>query len=353
MRKHILTFIAACFYYSGLVGLARWWTRKGLNGGRCLVILNYHSATGGDLRRHLLYLRRHYHILHLEAALEELYTPRKDEPYRRDQHTPLVLTFDDGYRDNYSHGFALARELQVPITIFLIPGYIESGDYFWWREPRRLLSRAKVKEVTVAGHTYHLDQPAERNTLSQVIDTQTRYATSVAQREWFLESIRKDLAVPSSVVPEEEPTLPLKWTEVREMEESGWVSFGAHTLHHPILAYLTDPLEVKYEVEGCRKLLEQRLGHPVRTFAYPVGQIQHISEDVLNIVKRAGYQWALTTLYGFNTPRSELYLLRRIEVDVSQHWLIMAAETAGIWGFFSRLRWIPFIRKYITNATSR
>src|SRR5947208_298270 len=74
MRKRVLTFIAACFYYSGLVKLACWWTQRS---GKRLVILNYHRATGGDLRHHLLYLRDHYRILHLEEALQELYSPHK------------------------------------------------------------------------------------------------------------------------------------------------------------------------------------------------------------------------------------------------------------------------------------
>src|SRR5436189_4740683 len=118
MHKRLLIFIAACFNYSGLVRLAHWWTQYRQ---QCLIVLNYHQATGGDLRRHLLYLRRHYRMLHLEEALEELYTPKetKHVPERR---TPLVLAFDDGYSDNYTHAFALARELQVPITIFLVPG---------------------------------------------------------------------------------------------------------------------------------------------------------------------------------------------------------------------------------------
>jgi len=90
------------------------------------------------------------------------------------------------------------------------------------------------------------------------------------------------------------------------------------------------------------------LGHPVRTFAYPVGQIQHIRDVVLKAVQQAGYDWALTTMYGFNTSKSDPYLLRRIEVAAKQHWLIMAAEAAGLWGFFSRLRWIPFVRKHFT-----
>src|SRR5215471_7043831 len=140
MRKRLLTCIAACLYYSGMVKLVRWWTRRS---GKRLVILLYHRATGGNLRRHLLYLSRHYRVLHLEAALEELYRSPKEEKLSRDRRTPLVLTFDDGYRDNFTHGFALACELQVPITVFLIPGYIESGDYFWWREGKRLVSRAQ------------------------------------------------------------------------------------------------------------------------------------------------------------------------------------------------------------------
>ncbi len=320
MRKRILTFIAACLYYSGLIKLARWWIRRS---GQHLVILNYHQATGGDLRRHLLYLRRHYRILHLEAAMEELSMPSKNGKQVGDRRTPVVLTFDDGYYDNYTHGLALARELQMPFTIFLVPGYVESGDYFWWREGNRLVSHTQMREATIEGRIYRLDQPQERNGLAEAILTRLCQATSVAGK----------------------PAVPLKWAEVREMEESGWVSFGAHTMYHPILAYLTDPTEVQREVEECRIMLEQQLGHPVRTFAYPIGQLQHIGDNAIRAVQKAGYEWAFTTLYGFNTPRSDPHLLRRIEVDVSQHWLVMAAETAGLWGFFSRLRWISAIRK--------
>lgn len=348
IRKRILTFIAACFYYSGLVKLARWWTRRS---GSCVIILNYHRATGGDLRRHLLYLRRYYRLLPLEEALEELYTlPERGRKRVRDQRTPLVLTFDDGYHDNYTHAFALARELRVPITIFLIPGYLESGDYFWWQEGQRLVQRAQADKVTIEGRTYHLNQPGERKALIQAIDTRLRHAKSIAEREVFLKAARESLAVPSSVTMEEEAALPLTWAQVHEMKESGWVSFGAHTMHHPVLAYLTNAAEMRWEVAECRMVLEQQLGHPVRTFAYPIGQPQHIGEDVLYAVQQAGYEWAVTTVYGFNKPRSDPYLLRRVEVDASQHWLVIAAETAGLWGFFSHLHWLLLFRKHLITA---
>ena len=349
MLKRVLVLLAACFYYSGLVRLARWWRERQ---GQCLVVLNYHRATGGDFRRHLLYLRQHYRILHLEAALEELYAPHKEKSSYRYDRILLALTFDDGYFDNYSHCFAIARELEIPFTIFLIPGYVESGDYFWWGEGKRLVSRAQVNEVTIEGHVYHLNQLEERKELAQAIDHRLRHATSVAERETFLESVRRALAVPLFKLASEKPALPLKWTEIQEMDKSKWVSFGAHTMHHPILSYLTDPAEVKHEVGECRAVIELQLGHPVRTFAYPVGQPQHIGDDIVRSVEHAGYDWALTTMYGFNTSQSNPYLLRRIEVDVNQHWLVIAAETAGLWGFFTRLKWIPIIRKYLRNRGS-
>ncbi len=118
MRRKMAIVLAALFYYSGLVHIVVWCSR--LSSQR-LIILNYHRALGGDLRRHLLYFRRYYRVLHLEEALEELYAdPGKSK--RKDRRTLLVITFDDGHRDNYTCAFALARELQIPITIFIATG---------------------------------------------------------------------------------------------------------------------------------------------------------------------------------------------------------------------------------------
>jgi peptidoglycan/xylan/chitin deacetylase (PgdA/CDA1 family) len=347
MRKRILLIVAASLYYSGLVALARSLTERT---GQRIVVLNYHRASGGSLRRHLLYLRRHYRIMHAEAALEELYGSRKAGQRSSDRRIPLVLTFDDGYRDNYTDGYKLAQELQTPFTLYLIPSYIDSGAYFWWLEGKRLVKRAEVREATFADRIYHLEDAEDRAALARYIDGQLRHARSVAERETFLAEAYAKLQVPASSVEEELPALPLSWDEVREMDESGLVSFGGHTMHHPILAYLSDAEEVQHEITDCRAALEEKLGRPIRTFAYPVGQRQHISHEVIEAVKQAGFTWAFTTNYGLNRPESDQYLLKRVEVDVDQHWLIVAVEAAGLWGFFSRLRWLPFIRKHFTNS---
>lgn len=335
MRERIRIVVAACFYYGGLVRLAYWWKRRS---GRRLVILNYHRASGGDLRRHLLYLRRHYRLLPLEAALAELYSSADAAMPGSDRRMPLVVTFDDGYHDNYAHAFALAQELQVPITIFLIPGYIESGEHFWWLESKRLVERAQVSEILIEERCYHLSRPEEREELSRVIDARLHHASSVSGREAFLSLMRQTLQVADEVTKEEEAVLPLTWGEVQKMQESGWVSFGAHTMHHPILADLTDPREVQREVGECRTVLEQQLGHPVQTFAYPVGKPEHFGMQGVQAVQAAGYQWAVTTIEEANDPQCDPYLLRRYPGVLEKHWLVMASELVGLLGIISRLK---------------
>lgn len=330
MFRWVETFVAACLYYSGLVKLARFWAERS---SPKLVILCHHRASGGHLRDQLLYLKRHYRILHLEAALEELYKSSKSGRARRDGRTLLAVTFDDGYHDNYTDAFALAQELHIPITVFLVPPYIENGRPFAWLagEYEHLVPYAQVREATIEGRTYALNSEEERKALTHMIDARVRYTPSIASREEFLAAVRKALAVPASLTEREKADLPLTWSEVREMEESEWASFGAHTMHHPILPCLADPLEVDYEVGECRAVLEKQLGHPVRTFAYPYGEF---GVHGLRSVRATKYDWAVTTMHGFNTSQTDPHLLYRVVVGVHQHWLVVAAKTSGVWELF-------------------
>lgn len=327
MRTRIGIFLAALLYYSGLVSFFRWRMSRS---GKRIVILNYHNADT-NLRNHMLYLRRHYRIMHLEDALEWLYSSQTTNEH--DTRTPLVMTFDDGYHDNYTHAFAYAQELQVPITIFLIPAYLDGNGsrYFWWRESRRIVRRAGVKAVTFDDRLFHLDQPEERAQLAKLIDTRLRYSATVAERDAFLHDIYEKLAVPSTLIAEDLFDQPMTWGEVLKMQESGLVSFGSHTMNHHVLSHLINPAEVAYEVTESRKRLQQNLGREIRVFAYPVGKHESINEGVAEAVHNAGYTWAVMALSGVDTPQSDKLQLHRVLGETTRHWLVMAAEASGLW----------------------
>lgn len=354
MRERIRLFLAVCFYYSGLVRLALWWKQRN---GPYLTIMNYHEAlfyhqalygleaiydrktSRGQLYDQMRFFRRHYRVLPLEEALDEFFSGRRNP---HDKRPLLALTFDDGYLDNYVEAFRCARELQVPIAIFLVPGSIESGVCFWWFAADYLADTTSVEKVIVDEQTYLLAEPGVRKELARAIDTHLRQASSIAERERFLSEIQQALEVqlPRRVEgkPWDDLLLPVTWEQVHEMEESGWVSFGAHTLNHPILSRLTDSEELRREVSECRVTLEQRLGHPVYAFVYPVGKMEHIGEQCREAIKSAGYKWAFTTVEGVNNSQADTLLLQRLPGDVATHWLIMASDLVGLLGIVSRLR---------------
>jgi peptidoglycan/xylan/chitin deacetylase (PgdA/CDA1 family) len=338
--KRLELFLAACLYYSGLVSLARWHTRR----SKKLVILCYHRMSGGYLREHMHYLKRHYRLLHLETALEELYQSPGQKYPGRDQRTDLVITSDDGYHDLYTYGLPLARELQVPITVFLLPGYVESGKNFWWQEPEHLLHVTPLKEVTFQGKNYCLNNPQEKQSLLKALDTGLRHTSSVVIQQQFLEEAYKALAVSlAGEVTVAKEILPLNWTEVRIMDADSWISFAAHTMYHPILAYLDDPAELQYEVNECRAELEKQLGHSIQAFAYPVGKNEHFEEKGYQAVKAAGYSWAVTCIHGLNSSQTDPHRLHRLIVDVDQHWLMIAAKASGLWDILVYTGRIPVV----------
>jgi peptidoglycan/xylan/chitin deacetylase (PgdA/CDA1 family) len=344
MRERVRLCLAAVFYYSGLVRFALWWKRRSVP---YLVILNYHRAAGGNLREQMRYLNRHYRILDLDSALKELYadapseTARDESMEKRDRRSPLVLTFDDGYLDSYTHALRYAQELEVPIAVFPVPEYVNSGATFWWLAPEYLVDRTRLESVTVGGEQYDLARPAEREALLQAIDERLRHAVSVEVRETFLAATerRMQVSLPRRMGEDRDGLeRSVNWTELQEMDRSGLVFFGAHTMHHSVLACLSDDAEIEREVGQARRVLEERLGHPISAFAYPIGRMEDIGERGVQAVREAGYSWALTTIEGVNTRETDRYLLRRLPGRIEVHWLVAASELAGLLGVVSRLR---------------
>ena len=100
-------------------------------------------------------------------------------------------------------------------------------------------------------------------------------------------------------------------TEVLKMQESGLIEFGGHTLTHPSLKKISDE-EAIIEINEDKKLTEKRLNKALDVFAYPYG---HRKESTKNIVKKAGYSFAVSTDTGSGIISEDYYDIRRTAID--------------------------------------
>ena len=101
----------------------------------------------------------------------------------------------------------------------------------------------------------------------------------------------------------------LTWPQLEEMSAAG-MDIQSHTLSHPHLRQLTPDAALK-EIADSKVILEKRLGKPVIAFNYPFGEY---NAAVIELVKRAGFESAVTLASGYKQRSDELYTLRRIRI---------------------------------------
>ncbi|MCL4216860.1 MAG: polysaccharide deacetylase family protein [Candidatus Hydrogenedentes bacterium] len=119
----------------------------------------------------------------------------------------------------------------------------------------------------------------------------------------------------------------MSWEELRRIEEAGW-TVGAHSLTHCRLSTLTEPQQ-RSEIEGSRRLLEEKLGHAVTAFAYPYGSAADYNEASIRLVKESGYRYAVSNRYGVTTNVSPRWALRRIWIDATDSLAFFRAKITG------------------------
>ena len=115
---------------------------------------------------------------------------------------------------------------------------------------------------------------------------------------------------------------------IKEMEEYG-IEFGGHTKTHPKLATLSLENACE-EIFESKKVLEEKLGHPLISFAYPYG---NLNEDVKKIVKKAGYSFAVATDSGDISFSQDLFQIRRIGIFSTNSFLTFKRKVSGKYNF--------------------
>jgi peptidoglycan/xylan/chitin deacetylase (PgdA/CDA1 family) len=249
----------------------------------CSRILMYHGVAqqgAQALGQQLRYLVRHFKIVSLDSMLDRIMNGSLPLAHE------IVLTFDDGLRNNLTVVYPILRELQLPATMFVCPALVESGEWLWNHEMRcRLqtlaapdLAELRMKLLT-PGNTVEAIiewmktlQLQKRRTAEAIIrQATTGFQPTEAQREAF------DI---------------MNWNDLRSLDPE-LITVGSHTLSHPILTKLSGE-EIETEIVESRRCLEQRLERKIDFFCYPNGAYDRRAYQLVQKTYRA----AVTTETG-------------------------------------------------------
>jgi hypothetical protein len=103
---------------------------------------------------------------------------------------------------------------------------------------------------------------------------------------------------------------PMNPDELIDLESSGWIEVGAHTVNHIALARHSIKTQ-ELEISQSKKYLEDILGRSIQTFTYPFG---NYDRDTISLVKKVGFDCACTTVEETVWKGSNRYLLPRFGV---------------------------------------
>lgn len=314
--------------------LDRWW------GNERLTVLAYHrvgdydldtfpyfapniSATTAMFRQQMAYVAEHFNVIDLHT-LRDYVRGQGDLPER-----PLLITFDDGYYDNYASAAPILREFNFPAVIFIVTGRMDDQSPLWWDE---------------VAYYFHTTQSRAANLplIGQVSLTTldekgaAMYAYSEALKR-LPEDEKHDYV---AQLPELLNTAPLQpaehqmfmnWEQVRELWSDNIVS-QPHTHTHPILTRI--PLDAaRDELQTSAEMIRRETGQDAFAFAYPNGQPADYSPDIMQTMRELNIELGFTLSAG-PMPRVDIrqypLQIRRVFLGIGDTFDVFAAKVMGI-----------------------
>jgi peptidoglycan/xylan/chitin deacetylase (PgdA/CDA1 family) len=308
------------FVRSGLSSLAR--KRHSRDG--VVVVLNYHrigdpesspvdhgvfSATAEAFDWQMGFLKRECQVITPTDLFNEATLDRGNY---------VLVTFDDGYRDNHDVALPILRSHGVRATFFIATGYVDRPQVPWWDEiawmvrnsPHPGLEASMLLPVNVA-----FDSPGRQRAIDQVLGIYKKLPGDATRQ--FIEDLAAACGT-GRCPPELGHDLWMTWDMIRNLQEAG-MTIGGHTVNHPILSQLPR-FQQEEEIVGCLHRLSEELKQPTRFFAYPRGKPSAFNDDTRACLYEARIERAFSFYGGLNVlGHIDAYDVRRTAVEMETH----------------------------------
>lgn len=286
--------------------------------GRWGIILGYHRVipaeeTGSPYRMgmnarlfeaQIRWIAARHRVVSME---EFLATRGSNQPPPEDL---VVLTFDDGYRDNLTHAAPILKELGLPALFYVTSSGLTERMPYWPETLGQMVRETDARSIRFAPGAENgeielpLSTPAERSATCLRLIAQIR--TLPAPRiEDAIAMLGARLGIDPARAREKTPRL-LDAADLRALVASGF-TIGSHSATHPYLP--SEPTDVqRREIVESKRAIEEAISSPILDFCYPGGGNDQRTRD---LVREAGYRSAVTWEPGVAGPADDPYALPR------------------------------------------
>jgi peptidoglycan/xylan/chitin deacetylase (PgdA/CDA1 family) len=279
-----------------------------------LLVLNYHrigiagdslfdralwSASQEAFGRQVQLLKRSCEVVGLDELPDVVRGLESGRRSLSSQNRFAMITFDDGYLDNFEQAFPVLKSNDVPGVFFIATGFVDEMSLAWWDEISWMV-RSSVRDSIDAtawlGDRVVIDRPdcdvAIRRLLRHYYGLDANRSAEFVD---FLAEATGTGRAPRSL----SDGLWMNWDQIRQMRAEG-MSIAAHTVTHPVLAQQS-PERQSFEICESKLCLERELGEPITALSYPVGRRDAFNQATRTALTHHGIEWGFSYYGGFLT----------------------------------------------------
>lgn len=220
----------------------------------------------------------------------------------------VVVTFDDGYADNYRAANDILTPLGIPGAFYVTVDCVDKQRLPWPSLLRyAFLKSRKDRWYEPDGTAWPLSSIEHR---MRAFERAAEYCSRLSgpSQDRFVELLGQEL---ETEPPKPAQRLIMTWEEVQGLARGGHM-VGSHTMTHPNVAQISQDA-VQRELGEAKRRLEQELGIPIIHFSYPCPALQpHWAERTVSAARELGYQTAVTVDSGVVRKEANPLSLPRI-----------------------------------------
>ncbi len=273
-----------------------------------ITLMKANEIEAEFLEKMLQMLKNKYDIISLDEMCKRL------ESRTKQTKKFIIITFDDGYKDNLTIAYPIFKKLNIPFTVYVTNCYPNNTGKLWWYMLEDILLENKIikftnnnKELTFKANTQNEKNISFKKIREIIIEaTENEQAKVLNQLEKQYNKTLSNYVVNES----------LSWKEIKTLSTDPLVTIGCHTLNHLALNTLTKKEQLK-EIIDSKKEIDSKTNSNSVHFAYPFGTPNEINEKEVNTVKFSkSFKTATTTRMGniFKEHENHLHSLPRIQV---------------------------------------
>ncbi|MDD4973347.1 MAG: polysaccharide deacetylase family protein [Bacteriovorax sp.] len=268
-----------------------------------LMILNYHRLSdpnkknifddgvfgpeGKRFELEMEWLKKETYIISEEELVDILYKKKKVD------RVCSMVTFDDGYIDNYEIAYPILKKLSIPAIYFIPTKHIMERTLGWWDITAYLVKNTKLSSAHF--RESDLDLSNKKKVISELIFELKQMEPS--RIDGYLNELSLSLDVPIPSIDIQGKEL-MSWEQIKEVGQNG-ITIGSHTHEHVILSKQSLG-DLRFQIKKSKDILEEKLRTTIRSIAYPVGGHDHFDVETKQVSQDLGFKLGFSFLTGVN-----------------------------------------------------